>query len=178
MGHKAVRSPGPYCMQVEAECEFSFPLARWMWCSRWQLGCRMLSMPSLIQTTKSEWSRTGVHGIGDVVKCQCFLFQCDNAIIKYDNFWNYYCVISLVLYPIPKERVGVSAPQSLPPFFLSHYLFAVDSLALWGKHGCFVSCCLFGPFLCIVCSCDYCITVVICLPEEKMHTSTLFSWTM
>lgn len=86
MGHEAEWSPGPYCVQVEVECKFSFPFARWMWCSGWQLGCRMLSMPSVIKATKSKWFRKRAHGIGDVVKCQCFLSQFDNVMIKYDNF--------------------------------------------------------------------------------------------
>lgn len=43
-------------------------------------------MPSVIKATKSKWFRKRAHGIGDVVKCQCFLSQFDNVMIKYDNF--------------------------------------------------------------------------------------------
>lgn len=35
---------------------------------------------------KKQMVQKGAHRIGDVVKGQCFLFQCDSAMIKYDNF--------------------------------------------------------------------------------------------
>lgn len=132
-------------------------------------------MPLFIKTTKSKWSRKGVHGIRDVVKCQCCLFQCGDAMIKYNNFQNYYCVSSLVLYPF-QRRGQECLHHKACCLFISHYRFAVDSPTLWGKHGCFVSCCLFGSFLCIVCSCDCHITVVICVPEQEMHVCLLLNY--
>lgn len=114
-------------------------------------------------------SRKEARGTGDVVRCHCFYFQRGSAMIICD-FSNNSWVISCLLYSIPKEGVGVSAPQGFLYFplavcwLLIHQAFGASTVTSSPLAVCFR-----GPFLCVVCSCDCCTHGAVHL-LEKMQT--------